>query len=118
MKIGSRGLPHLAKNERDMGHPLIRGRDRNWTGGFSPLGPPGTSEHRVRIFSRPYGTKYRVLMQTSRPNVVFHASATRLESCLDTKQDAVPEAVDGSAVSLEAYGCSESLRGPCPKRGT
>jgi hypothetical protein len=29
MQIGSRGIPHLAKNERDMGHPLIRGRDRN-----------------------------------------------------------------------------------------
>jgi hypothetical protein len=29
------GIPHLAKNERDMGHPMIRGRDRNWTGRFS-----------------------------------------------------------------------------------
>ena len=36
MQVGSRGLPHLAKNERDMGHPLIRGRDRNWTGKCSP----------------------------------------------------------------------------------
>jgi hypothetical protein len=35
MSIGSRGIPHLAKNERDMGHPMIRGRDRNWTGRFS-----------------------------------------------------------------------------------
>src|SRR5450755_2827300 len=29
---GSR-FPHLAKNERDMGHPLVRGQDRVWTGG-------------------------------------------------------------------------------------
>jgi hypothetical protein len=28
MLIGSRGIPHLAKNERDMGHPLIRGTMR------------------------------------------------------------------------------------------
>ena len=34
LPIEVRGLPHLAKNERDMGHPLIRGRDRNWTGRF------------------------------------------------------------------------------------
>jgi hypothetical protein len=24
-----RGIPHLAKNERDMGHPPIRGRDKS-----------------------------------------------------------------------------------------
>jgi hypothetical protein len=35
LPIDSRGIPHLAKNERDMGHPLIRGRDGNWTGRFS-----------------------------------------------------------------------------------
>jgi hypothetical protein len=35
LPIEHRGIPHLAKNERDMGHPLIRGRDRNWTGRFS-----------------------------------------------------------------------------------
>jgi hypothetical protein len=23
--VESRGIPHLAKNERDMGHPMIRG---------------------------------------------------------------------------------------------
>jgi hypothetical protein len=28
MWIGSRGIPYLAKNERDMGHPLIRGTMR------------------------------------------------------------------------------------------
>jgi hypothetical protein len=30
-----RGLPHLAKNERDMGHPMILGRERphdSWKG--------------------------------------------------------------------------------------
>jgi hypothetical protein len=26
--VGRRGLPHLAKNERDMGHPTILGRDK------------------------------------------------------------------------------------------
>jgi hypothetical protein len=26
--VGCRGLPHLAKNERDMGHPPILGRDK------------------------------------------------------------------------------------------
>jgi hypothetical protein len=35
LPIEIRGIPHLAKNERDMGHPMIRGRDRNWTGRFS-----------------------------------------------------------------------------------
>jgi hypothetical protein len=27
-KVKVRGLPHLAKHERDMGHPMIRGRER------------------------------------------------------------------------------------------
>ena len=27
-KVKVRGLPHLAKNERDMGHPTILGRDK------------------------------------------------------------------------------------------
>jgi hypothetical protein len=27
-----RGIPHLAKNERDMGHPPIRGRDESHGG--------------------------------------------------------------------------------------
>jgi hypothetical protein len=27
-KVKNRGLPHLAKNERDMGHPTILGRDK------------------------------------------------------------------------------------------
>jgi hypothetical protein len=27
-KVGICGIPHLAKNERDMGHPEIRGEDR------------------------------------------------------------------------------------------
>jgi hypothetical protein len=35
LPIEVRGLPHLAKNGQDMGHPMIRGRDRNWTGRFS-----------------------------------------------------------------------------------
>jgi hypothetical protein len=35
LPIEVRGIPHLAKNERDMGHPMIRGRDRNRTGRFS-----------------------------------------------------------------------------------
>jgi hypothetical protein len=35
LPIEVRGIPHLAKNERDMGHPLIRGQDRNWTDSFS-----------------------------------------------------------------------------------
>jgi hypothetical protein len=28
MQIGSRSIPHLAKNERDMGHPQVGCRDR------------------------------------------------------------------------------------------
>jgi hypothetical protein len=28
-KVKVRGLPHLAKNERDMGHPTILGRDKD-----------------------------------------------------------------------------------------
>jgi hypothetical protein len=28
LPIEVRGIPHLAKNERDMGHPLIRGTMR------------------------------------------------------------------------------------------
>src|ERR1700679_2876768 len=35
LPIEVRGAPHLAKNERDMGHPMIRGREGNWTAGFS-----------------------------------------------------------------------------------
>jgi hypothetical protein len=27
-KVEVRGLPHLAKNERDMGHPTILGREK------------------------------------------------------------------------------------------
>jgi hypothetical protein len=27
-KVKLRGLPHLAKNERDMGHPTILGREK------------------------------------------------------------------------------------------
>jgi hypothetical protein len=27
-KVKVRGLPHLAKNERDMGHPTILGREK------------------------------------------------------------------------------------------
>jgi hypothetical protein len=27
-KVKVRGLPHLAKNERDMGHPTIRGKEK------------------------------------------------------------------------------------------
>jgi hypothetical protein len=34
LPIEVRGIPYLAKNERDMGHPLIRGRDR--------IGPAGS----------------------------------------------------------------------------
>jgi hypothetical protein len=30
-KVKARGLPHLAKNERDMGHPTILGRDGTLT---------------------------------------------------------------------------------------
>jgi hypothetical protein len=29
-KVRIRGIPHLAKNERDMGHPPIRGRDTSY----------------------------------------------------------------------------------------
>jgi hypothetical protein len=35
-----RGLPHLAKNERDMGHPMILGRERphdSWKGKTSTI---------------------------------------------------------------------------------
>jgi len=37
-----RGLPHLAKNERDMGHPTILGREReksqdSWKGRKTPM---------------------------------------------------------------------------------
>jgi hypothetical protein len=40
-KVNVRGLPHLAKNERDMGHPTILGRDRreihdSWKGKKTP----------------------------------------------------------------------------------
>jgi hypothetical protein len=28
-KVRVRGIPHLAKNERDMGHPTIRGREKD-----------------------------------------------------------------------------------------
>jgi hypothetical protein len=28
-KVKVRGLPHLAKNERDMGHPKIRGKGKS-----------------------------------------------------------------------------------------
>jgi hypothetical protein len=35
LPIEVRGLPYLARFSRDMGHPLIRGRDRNLTGRFS-----------------------------------------------------------------------------------
>jgi hypothetical protein len=27
--VEHRGIPHLAKNERDMGHPLVGGRERS-----------------------------------------------------------------------------------------
>jgi hypothetical protein len=32
-RVKVRGIPHLAKNERDMGHPTILGRDKDWMGG-------------------------------------------------------------------------------------
>jgi hypothetical protein len=32
-QIGIRGLPHLAKNERDVGHPLVRGQEKSPTTG-------------------------------------------------------------------------------------
>jgi hypothetical protein len=31
-KVKVRGLPHLAKNERDMGHPTLCGRDKERKG--------------------------------------------------------------------------------------
>jgi hypothetical protein len=31
-KVKVRGIPYLAKNERDMGHPTIRGREKEWMG--------------------------------------------------------------------------------------
>ena len=35
LQVEVRGIPHLAKNERDMGHPLVDGRDSSWTDRFS-----------------------------------------------------------------------------------
>jgi O-antigen/teichoic acid export membrane protein len=40
-------LPHLAKNERDMGHSLVRDRERSQTLTPVPFSPPAT-EHRER----------------------------------------------------------------------
>jgi hypothetical protein len=37
-KVEVRGIPHLAKNERDMGHPTIRGRVKDRMG--HPFGQP------------------------------------------------------------------------------
>jgi hypothetical protein len=31
-KVKVRGLPHLAKNERDMGHPTLLGREKDRMG--------------------------------------------------------------------------------------
>jgi hypothetical protein len=31
-KVKVRGLPHLAKNERDMGHPMLCGREKDRIG--------------------------------------------------------------------------------------
>jgi hypothetical protein len=31
-KVEVRGIPHLAKNERDMGHPTICGREKDRIG--------------------------------------------------------------------------------------
>jgi hypothetical protein len=69
-----RGIPHLAKNERDMGHPLIRGT--------------------MRFFDR------RVLTQTLKPHS-FCPFPARLKSCPDTKQKC-PQEIRRSAVERSA----------------
>jgi hypothetical protein len=59
MFIGILGIPHLAKNERDMGHPLIRGRDR--------IGPAGSHAD-------------------SKAETLLAVGGTTLKSCPDTKR--------------------------------
>jgi hypothetical protein len=48
--MGSRNLPHLAKNERDMGHPVVHGQDRHlatMSAQADPEGRPLRKSHRL-----------------------------------------------------------------------
>jgi hypothetical protein len=47
-KVKVRGLPHLAKNERDVGHPTILGRDKEKMGVAEEL----TGNERNRFHGR------------------------------------------------------------------
>ncbi len=36
-RLGTRSLPHLAKNERDMGHPSVRGQAKSQSRLLNPV---------------------------------------------------------------------------------
>jgi hypothetical protein len=52
-KVKVRGLPHLAKNERDVGHPTILGRDKEKMGVAEEL--TGNERERAETFPREIG---------------------------------------------------------------
>jgi hypothetical protein len=45
-KVEVLGIPHLAKNERDMGHPTVRGREKEIRGEQSRISYLFVSGHR------------------------------------------------------------------------
>jgi hypothetical protein len=67
LEVEVRRIPHLAKNERDMGHPASVSR---------------TEKEMKKLLDR----ANEVLTQTLKPSVLHLIVSARLKSCPDTKQ--------------------------------
>jgi hypothetical protein len=89
-KVKVRGIPHHAKNERDMGHPTICGRDKREDLQFFLGSHPRRMTTAVGLKSIVYSTLRRINPQSSEARAVVPLAGTVL--AVKSSQTSSPQA--------------------------